>query len=124
MECNKAFTLIELLGIIVLLGVITIVAVPSIVSSSKKTQDRDYNEFCQTVKNAAEVYIETHQDIDDIQKLKAGTITTYSISIDDLIATGFINSSLKNPKTNSTVSGNITVSKAGSKMSYTYSSCP
>jgi len=119
---NKAFTLIELLAIIVILGVITIVSVPSIATSNKKTKERDHEQFCQTIKNAAEVYIETHQDIEGIKKLKAGTINSYTITIDDLIATGFINSNLKDSN-GASVGGSITASKSGSKIVYSYDSC-
>lgn len=121
MEYNRAFTLIELLSIIVLLGVITIVSVPSIATSSKKSKERDRQEFLQTVKNAAEVYVETHQDIDGIQKLKAG-ISTYCVNIDDLIATGLISSNLKNPDSNANVRGSVTASMSLNKINYDYSS--
>ena len=116
---NRGFTLIELLAIIVILGIITIVAVPSIEMSNKNSKERDYNEFCQTVKNAAEIYVETHQDNSEVKKLK-NSGTTISISIEDLVATGLLNSGLKNPKTNAIVGGSVTASKSGSKIIYTY----
>lgn len=119
LKSNKAFTLIELLAIIVVLGVITIVAVPSIATSNKKMKERDYNEFCQTVKNAAEIYVETHQDKTEVINLKAGT-SSYEIPVEDLIATGLLNSNLKNPNTNSPVSGSVTATKSGSKINYTF----
>lgn len=118
---NRAFTLVELLSILVILGIITIVGVPSIASSSKKTKERDYNEFKQTVKNAAEVYVETHQD--KYVNLKKVNNATETIEINDLIAVGLLNSHLVNPNTNKTVyeeGGSVTAKNETGTITYTY----
>ncbi len=118
---DRAFTLIELLSILVILGVITIVGVPTMVTSSKKSKERDYNEFRQTVSNAAEVYVETHQD--KYITLKNTNNATATIDINDLISVGLLNSQLTNPNTNQTIfetGGTVTAKNVNGTITYTY----
>lgn len=99
---NKGFTLVELLAVLFILSVITLVAVPNIVVSNEKSKENDFREFKKTVENAAEVYVETHLDLPEINNLK-----TYGqelcIPIRDLALTdtgsgaGLLNQNLKNP---------------------------
>ena len=120
---KKGFTLVELLAILVILGVITLVAVPSIITSNKKSKDQEYVKFKKTIENAAEVYVETHLDDDGVQKLKNNG-TPFSISINDLIATGLISGRMTNPKTEKIMVNEsektVLAKKEGNEIEYTY----
>ena len=67
---NKAFTLVELLAVLFILGVLTVVAVPNVITTNKKSIENEINEFKKTVENAAEVYVETHLELEQVKKLK------------------------------------------------------
>ncbi len=113
---NKGFTLVELLAVLVILGTITIIAVPNVITTNQKMAENDYNEFKNTVENAAEIYMETHID----QKPVAGE--TKHISIKTLKDAGFINSNLINPQTKNIISDTdtITVKNSNGTITYTY----
>lgn len=119
---NKGFTLIELLAILVILGVITLVAVPSMITTNQNSKNKDYEEFKQTVINAAEVYVETHPDKFPNIKTNGQTAT---VTLDDLVAVGLLNSNLTNPNTNKAIfeqggGGTISVKNNGGTLTYTY----
>lgn len=67
---NKAFTLVELLAVLFILGVLTVVAVPNVITTNKKSIENEINEFKKTVENAAEVYVETHLELEQVKNLK------------------------------------------------------
>ncbi|MBR3898400.1 MAG: type II secretion system protein [Bacilli bacterium] len=117
---KKGFTLIELLAILVILGIITLVAVPNVLSTISRSKTRDYEEFKQTVINAAEVYVETHPDKYPNIKTpgQSATVTT-----DDLVTVGLLNSNMTNPDTKKTIfesGGTISVQNSGGTLTYTY----
>lgn len=118
---KKGFTLIELLAILALLGVIILVSVPSIISTNQTSQDNNYKQYIASIQNAAEIYIETHDD--NYETLKTTPGTTATIQIEDLIQGDYISGSLKNPKTDETLSeenGTITVTNQDGQLIYTY----
>ena len=98
---NKGFTLVELLAVIFILGIITTVAVPNIVTTNKKSTENNITQFKKTVENAAEVYVETHLDLQAVQDLKNNG-TELCIPIKRLITnednSGLLNPNLKNPE--------------------------
>lgn len=101
---NKGFTLVELLAVIFILGIITTVAVPNIVTTNKKSTENNITQFKKTVENAAEVYVETHLDLQEVQDLKNnGTVLCIPIkrlitNEDNPDGVGLLNPNLKNPK--------------------------
>lgn len=118
---KKGFTLIELLAVLALLGVIILVSVPSIISTNKKSQENDYNQYIANIQGAAEVYIETHEE--KYEHLKTTYGATASVSIDNLINGGYIKGSIKNPKTNKALSeeaGSVTVTNQNGTLKYNY----
>lgn len=118
---KKGFTLIELLAILTLLGVIVLVSVPSIISTNKTSQDNNYKQYIANIQNATEIYIETHADKYETLKKTNGTKET--ITTKTLISGGYIQSSLKNPKTNKTINeeaGSVTVTNQNGTLIYEY----
>lgn len=118
---KKGFTLIELLAILALLGVIILVSVPSIISTNKQSEENNYKQFIANIKNAAEIYVETHEETYSALKTTPGVSET--IEIEKLIKGNYIKSTLQNPKTEKTISeekGTITVKNEDGKLVYTY----
>lgn len=118
---KKGFTLIELLAILALLGVIVLVSVPSIVATNKTSQENNYNQYKKNVENAAEVYVELHPD--RYQTLKTTPNTTININSEDLVASGVIQGTLKNPKTKVQIINEpsyVTVKNESGTLTYTY----
>lgn len=97
---RKGFTLIELLAILTVLGIIILVSVPSIMDTNKKSQENDYTEYKHTVEKAAEVYLETHSEkFEKFYDVKSTNGSEVAIKSEDLVALGYIQGSLQNPKT-------------------------
>lgn len=101
---NKGFTLVELLAVLFILSVMTIVAVPNIVTTNQQSKKNEIEQFKKTVENAAEVYVETHLDLPEVQNLKNNGIKL-CIPIKKLITSeessdgvGLLNPNLKNPE--------------------------
>lgn len=59
---KKAFTLVELLGVIVIISIILIVTVPSLLNSLKKIGSQEYNAFLNNLYTATETYVETNRN--------------------------------------------------------------
>lgn len=94
---KNGFTLVELLAILVLLGVIILVSVPNIIETNKNSRQQNYEQYTNNIENAAEIYVETHTD--KYQALKTTYNTSVTIKSEDLVAAGFIQGTLTNPKT-------------------------
>ena len=95
---NKGFTLVELLAVLFMLSVITLMTVPNIVETNKKTKETEQKEFEKTIENAAEIYIETHQNNEEVLNLKNPPYQTICISTKKLVDLGLVSDQLKNPK--------------------------
>lgn len=118
---KKAFTLVELLAIFAILGAIVLVSVPSIVSTNKKSEENNYNQYKESVENAAEIYVETHPD--KFANVKFTNGATATINTDDLVASGTIQGTLKNPRTNVQLvnePSSVTVKNQDGTLIYTY----
>lgn len=118
---NKGFTLVELLAILALLGAIVLVSVPSIVSTNKTSQENNYEQYTQNIENAAEIYVETHAD--RYQTLKTTNNATANIKSEDLVASGVIQGTLTNPKTDVQLineASSVNVKNQNGTLVYTY----
>lgn len=114
MKKNEAFTLIELLGVIIILGVIALVITPAIDRTIKKSQEKLYNvqktSLITAVKNWSsnnkEMFINGNVIIITLQDLKEENYIAYDV---------------KNPKTDTCLSNamQFRIEKTGKK--YTYS---
>lgn len=90
---NKAFTLVELVGVVLILSLIFLVTYPNIVSMTKKDNTKQYDLMVKNLCLAGEDYIYN----------RGFTITpntTISLTIQDLIDYGNVNPNFKDVKTN------------------------
>ncbi len=118
---KNGFTLVELLAILAILGAIVLVSVPSIISTNKKSQEQNYDQYTTNIENATEIYIETHPD--RYATLKTTNNTTVTINTEDLVASGVIQGTLTNPKTNVQLineASSVTVKNQNGTLIYTY----
>ena len=118
---KNGFTLVELLAILAILGAIVLVSVPSIVSTNKKSQENNYNQYKENIENAAEIYVETHPE--KYASLKSTNNTTVTIPTEDLVASGVIQGTLTNPKTDVQLineASSVTVKNQSGTLIYTY----
>ena len=126
---NKGFTLVELLAVLFILSVITIVAVHSVITTNKKSKENDIEQFKKTVENAAEVYVETHLDLPQVQNLKDNGIEL-CIQIKKLIngteengSVGLLNANLKNPENGieiTSLNASVKATKQNNEIIYEY----
>ena len=118
---KNGFTLVELLAILAILSAIVLVSVPSIISTNKKSQEQNYDQYTTNIENATEIYIETHPD--RYATLKTTHNTTVTINTEDLVASGVIQGTLTNPKTNVQLineASSVTVKNQNGTLIYTY----
>lgn len=129
MENKKlGFTLIELLGVLAVLAIIIMVAVPSFIESNRVAQSNEVDDFNETIEVATKGYINScssfdtclEKHSDGFESLFEGEATT--ISVGELIETGFIKEDLTNPSTGSSInsSDTISVSNNNGKLQVTY----
>ena len=118
---KKGFTLVELLAILAILGAIVLVSVPSIVATNKRSEENNYNQYTASIENAAQIYVETHPD--RFATLKSTNNQTETINTEDLVASGVIQGTLKNPRTNIQLineASSVTVKNQSGTLIYTY----
>ena len=94
---KKGFTLIELLAIFVMLGAILLFSAPQITSMLKKGDDEAYESFKKNIYEATEAYVFEEKIIIDNSSSK-------NIYVKDMLNSGYLKSSLTNPKTNKKLS--------------------
>ena len=94
---KKAFTLVELLGVIIILGVIALIAFPIVNKSIKTSKEESLNSIIKTIEKAAQEYM-TREHM--------GYTTSYDkVDLDELIATGYLKDNIINPVTNDKMNG-------------------
>lgn len=107
---KKAFTLVELIAIILVLSIILTVAFTSLSKSLSNSNDKEYQTLIKNLEMAAENYTNLPGKYREIDKLlKEGKRVT--INITDLIESEIIDQIPINPKTNKETSGYILVEK-------------
>jgi prepilin-type N-terminal cleavage/methylation domain-containing protein len=115
MKKNKAFTLVELLGVITLLSIILTITFSVISNVIKDSREKTYDSQISTITNAAKRYVS-----DNIQNMIKDNDNF--VTIKNLQEGGYINSKniLKNPINNRTMTGCIVVSYSDSYNQFNY----
>jgi type IV pilus assembly protein PilA len=124
---EKGFTLIELLAVLAIMAAILLVAVPSITKQLSSIEESKYNQFKQNIFLAADTYISSNPDNKTFEELKNNN-GSICINIETLIQSGWIKSTLKNPKTDKKINtySSILVTNKNGTYEYKYqpdSSC-
>lgn len=98
MKNNKGFTLIELIATIGIMILIGLVIVNNMTGVLSKKHDEEYNRFRKELEDGACIYVETVFTSEEKSNCKSHGCT---ISVDDLIARGYIADDLKDPSKDS-----------------------
>ena len=94
---KKAFTLVELLGVIIVLAVISLIVFPIVDKSIKTSKEESLNSIIKTIEKAAQEYVVREH---------MGYTTSYDkVDIDELVATGYLKDNIINPVTNEKING-------------------
>ena len=88
---NKAFTLVELLGVVILLGILSIVIIPKIGDSISNGKQQAYNAQVETIKKATNDFLIENSSILDND--------TTTITLGTLKQGGYLPIRIKNPMT-------------------------
>lgn len=111
---KKAFTLVELLGVIVILGIIGMITTPVVQNTIDKNNTKLCKQQIESFEKAAKNYIASNpfKNLD----------TETSITIGDLQENGYIeDSELINPKgDNFSKNSSVKITYNGTKITYTY----
>ncbi len=111
---KKAFTLVELLGVITVLGIIGLITIPVVNNTIKSSKQRAYDAQVKEILKAAEDYLADHLDeLEDgsilCEKSSYTNINITYISVRKLQVDGYIPESIKDPRTNEELDYNDTV---------------
>lgn len=112
---KRGFTLIELLGIIVVLGIIATIVTPVIQSTLAQNQESVYNTLVKQIEGSAKDYLEYNTD-----KLPQDEGDFVIVKLGEMKEAGFIQISIKNPKTDNIISNEsyVTVTKKGNNYTF------
>ena len=94
---KKAFTLVELLGVIIILGVLALIVFPIIDKSIKSSKEKALQATIASIEDAANKYSVEHE---------LGYSTSYNkLTLNELVNNGYLKGDLINPVTNSKLNG-------------------
>ena len=107
---NKAFTLVELLGVIVLLGILGVVIIPKVGDSITNSKETAYITQEEQIKKAANDFIVENIELFD-------NTNTITIKLGTLKQKGYLPINIKNPKTRKNISNEstVTITKTNNK---------
>lgn len=104
MKNNKGFTMLELIATIGIMALIGIVIANNMTGILSKQNDQEYEEFKKELEDSACTYVETKWDTEKRNTCKSNNNCT--ISIEELVNSGLISDTLKNPNTGEKVIDN------------------
>lgn len=109
MKNKKGFTLVELIALLGVIAIMLLLAAPSLVNQIETTRESNYKNFVSDLCLAAESYL-NHSDVEGSTDLEAKG-DSIEISVEDLIASGYVKNNLTNPKTDKklTASDRLTI---------------
>jgi prepilin-type N-terminal cleavage/methylation domain-containing protein len=96
MTKKNGFTLIELLAVTVIVALIMVAVVPNLISTLRRTKDKEYNSLIEKAQQASITYVEERSK--DLTFLKNEKDYIY-IDFQKLVDEGFFDKKIKNPKT-------------------------
>ena len=111
---NKAFTLVELLGVIVLLGILGVVIIPKVGDSITNSKETAYVTQEEQIKKAAYDFIVDNTNLFD-------NTNTITLKLGVLKQKGYLPINIKNPKTRKNISNEsiITITKTNNAFEIT-----
>lgn len=93
MENKKAFTLIEMIGIITILALIMLIALPSMTKTLKRNEQKKYDNYITNLKLVSENYL-----VDQLQKKNITFVDDEAyFTLGDIIDAGYIKEIITNP---------------------------
>ena len=111
MKNKKAFTLVELLAVIVILVIVLLISVPTLINNISNKKNEGLNKIYDLIEMAARNYaIDYNIDITENTKIK----------LEDLCKTDYIECPIINSVTNEELNGCINISDDGE---FEYGSC-
>lgn len=113
---KKAFTLVELLAVIIVLGILLVIIVPKIFSTISKSKEDIYKVKEDQMKKAAEDYT-----LYNVTEMPTSIGTKININLIDLINGKFINQ-IKDLDDDSICQGYVVITKTNTE-NYSYTSC-
>ena len=98
---KKAFTLIEMLAVIIILGVLTSLVMPSILKMMKGSKEKTYDVLINNINDSALLYASRHKEL-----IKSGLEINgfYEVTLNDLLDEGLIKTPLIDPRTDEEIS--------------------
>ena len=111
---KNAFTLIELLAILVIISVLAIILIPTVKESIQEAKNSAYNDQVNTIKQAAEAYFINSNFRVDINSPKV-------MYLNDIVSSGYINAKkVVNPVTEDTMMGCVLIKYYSRQYHYKY----
>lgn len=101
---KKGFTLTEILVVIAIIVIILLIAIPTILNTSDRSKDNQYENVLDTIKAAASEYV-TRYKSDFSELINEGDMDC--ITLDELQEEGLIDQKLINPNTNEPFKGDL-----------------
>ncbi len=95
----RGYTLVEIIIVLTVLGIIVMISYPTIMTTLKQAEERQYENFVETIIFASEAYIESNEEVYNLEN----PTDTVTIMVADLVDGGFYNANTQNPKTGETV---------------------
>ena len=112
---NKAFTLTELIAVIVLLGIIALIAVPIINGTIVNSKSKAYKAQVSAIESTAKKWGVENNKLLPIDENKC------KVSLMELIGQGFIeDDEIIDPRNNSKMNGSVEISYSNSNKTYYY----
>ena len=111
---KKAFTLIEMLAILLILAILSLILIPAIQNTLKNAKNDTYNAQVKVIKNAAESYFMNSNYIVNDNEKKV-------IYISDIVKSGYLDSKkIINPIDEKEMTGCILISTYSNQYHYKY----
>ena len=109
---KNAFTLVELLAVIVILAIILVISIPKISNTISESKTRLYNQTIKEIEKVAQQYV-----VENIDSLNSDNFT---INISTLCNENYIDCPITDPRDNTEITGVVSVNYVNGNYTYTY----